>query len=284
MKERFKRYLEREFRAIPPTEAAMEYRQKTLAKMLDRAQELRIKGIVDEELIYDMVIDELGDFRTSLMEFSNKVNKNGQRKRQAVFFISFIVAAFLALVTAYLIVSFAVPGIWGKSWLILVGGIFVGIIIVCLAFVALGITKKRFIVSRVALIVAEVLASVFIYLILEILFKVQYDWLTFLGMVIVLVGSDAFMAMFFKSKSRFFMLAAFMEVFCVMLYVILGIVIPGGTFWHPGWLLCLVGIVGIFVEIIVLIARRTKKSEIIEDKAVEKANTTDEQYYTMWKD
>ena len=38
MKERFKRYLEREFRAIAPTLAAMEYREQMLKKLMDRAQ------------------------------------------------------------------------------------------------------------------------------------------------------------------------------------------------------------------------------------------------------
>ena len=52
MKERFKRYLEREFRAIAPTLAAMEYREQMLKQLMDRAQELRIKGIDDEDLIF----------------------------------------------------------------------------------------------------------------------------------------------------------------------------------------------------------------------------------------
>ena len=51
MKERFKAYLEEQFRQIAPTKAAMEYRKSMLVKMMDRAQELRIKGMQDDELI-----------------------------------------------------------------------------------------------------------------------------------------------------------------------------------------------------------------------------------------
>ena len=46
MKERFKTYLEEQFRQIAPTKAAMEYRISMLTKMTDRAQELKIKGII----------------------------------------------------------------------------------------------------------------------------------------------------------------------------------------------------------------------------------------------
>ena len=126
MKERFKRYLEQQFRAIRPTMAAMEYREKMLRKLMDRAQELRIKGMDDEDLIYDMCIDELGDFGATLAAFDEEEHKVANAKRNAVLGAVCGVGAALALVVVYLIVSFLVPGSWGLTWLILVGGAFAG--------------------------------------------------------------------------------------------------------------------------------------------------------------
>ena len=51
MTERFKKYLEAEFRKISPTKAAMEYRKDTLVKLEELAQDYRIKGMTDDEAI-----------------------------------------------------------------------------------------------------------------------------------------------------------------------------------------------------------------------------------------
>lgn len=85
MKERFKRYLEGEFRAIRPTLAAVEYREKILKQLLDYEQELRIKGNDDDELIYTMCIASLnqdGSFRDKLREFDEKEVKVDNAKRK----------------------------------------------------------------------------------------------------------------------------------------------------------------------------------------------------------
>ena len=72
MIDRFKRFLEREFKAIRPTQAAMEYREDLLTQLLEKEQDLRIKGMTDDELIYEMCIDSLGDVRKNLEEFENR--------------------------------------------------------------------------------------------------------------------------------------------------------------------------------------------------------------------
>jgi len=75
MEERFKSYLEAKFKQIAPTKAAMEYRKSLLIKLMDRAQELHIKGMSDEELIYGTVITELGDFDAELRDYENRTLK-----------------------------------------------------------------------------------------------------------------------------------------------------------------------------------------------------------------
>ena len=82
MTERFKKYLEAEFRKISPTKAAMEYRKDTLVKLEELAQDYRIKGMTDDEAIYNSCISSLGDFEAKLKEFENARRRAFSRYRR----------------------------------------------------------------------------------------------------------------------------------------------------------------------------------------------------------
>ena len=283
MKERFKRYLEREFRAISPTKAAMEYRKDMLRQMLDRSQELQIKGIDDEELIYDMVIDELGDFRQTLVDFDNREIKVKKAKRTALFSVVFSVAFAILLTSAYLITSFALGNAWGQTWLIMVGGIFAGVIAGIIALAVFAVKKKKPYLFRICMAIIEVLVAVFVFLVLQILTTLPMCWITFLVMVLVVLGIDTALSEMSNSIERQFELAIFIEVFCALLYVILGVshLAP----WHPTWLLCLFGALAIVVEILFVVASHNKKKNKSEKKKIkEQYIIEDEDYYTKWDD
>lgn len=284
MKERFKRYLEQQFRAIRPTMAAMEYREKMLRKLMDRAQELRIKGMDDEDLIYDMCIDELGDFGATLAAFDEEEHKVANAKRNAVLGAVCGVGAALALVVVYLIVSFLVPGSWGLTWLILVGGAFAAVIAVAVVLLVKFGKNKKYIPMRLMPVVVIVLLCVYLFLLLQLVAKVDMAWLVFLAMVIMIATFDAVLAFITEFKFRWVELPVAIEIVCVMLYVILGIVL-GSVFWHPGWLLCLGGVVAAIAEAIAIIAtRNSKKDKKEKSRLTDKYNKEDESYYTMWKD
>ena len=284
MKERFKRYLEQQFRAIRPTMAAMEYREKMLRKLMDRAQELRIKGMDDEDLIYDMCIDELGDFGATLAAFDEEEHKVANAKRNAVLGAVCGVGAALALVIVYLIVSFLVPGSWGLTWLILVGGAFAAVIAVAVVLLVKFGKNKKYIPMRLMPVVVIVLLCVYLFLLLQLVAKVDMAWLVFLAMVIMIAAFDAVLAFITEFKFRWVELPVAIEIVCVMLYVILGIVL-GSVFWHPGWLLCLGGVVAAIAETIAIIAtRNSKKDKKEKSRLTDKYIKEDESYYTMWKD
>ena len=284
MKERFKRYLEQQFRANRPTMAAMEYREKMLRKLMDRAQELRIKGMDDEDLIYDMCIDELGDFGATLAAFDEEEHKVANAKRNAVLGAVCGVGAALALVVVYLIVSFLVPGSWGLTWLILVGGAFAAVIAVAVVLLVKFGKNKKYIPMRLMPVVVIVLLCVYLFLLLQLVAKVDMAWLVFLAMVIMIAAFDAVLAFITEFKFRWVELPVAIEIVCVMLYVILGIVL-GSVFWHPGWLLCLGGVVAAIAEAIAIIAtRNSKKDKKEKSRLTDKYNKEDESYYTMWKD
>ena len=284
MKERFKRYLEQQFRAIRPTLAAAEYREKMLKQLMDRAQELRIKGMDDEDLIYDMCIDELGDFGATLAAFDEQEHKVANAKRNALLGAVCGVGAVLALVVIYLIVSFLVPNSWGLTWLILVGGAFAGVIAFSVVLLVKFGKAKKYIAMRLMPPVIIVLLCVYLFLLLQLVAEVEMAWLTFLVMVMMIAVFDGVMAFITDFKFRWIELPIVIEVFCVMLYVIIGIAV-GAAFWHPGWLLCLGGVVAAIAEAIAIIANRNSKKDAKEKVRIkDKYTKEDESYYTSWKD
>lgn len=281
MKEKFKKYLEEQFRSIRPTYAAMQFREETLQNLLDRAQELKIKGIDDEELVYLTCIDELGDFQATLKEFDEREVKTDSVKRKVSLGAVIAVAVAAVLTLTYLIVGFA-ANVWHPTWLIMVGGVFAGII-TAMGFVVPKLVKnKKYIILRAMVAVTEILVSVFVYLVLQLVVGLADSWMTFLAMVALIFGVDTAIAFVTANKFKFIELPIFVEIFFVMLYVILGIV---GVAWHPTWLLCLVGVLFAIGELIAFVAIRNKKNEEKENEKINRKHVKeDESYYTTWKD
>lgn len=276
LENKFKAYLEAQFRQIAPTKSAMEYRKSLLIKLSDRAQELRIKGMNDDELIYNTAIAELGDLQAQLRDYENKTVRAEVTRKMTALGVSVGLAYIVLLVAAYLIVGF-VTKLWHPTWLIITGGLLLGLIgIIVFAIVKLAKKDKLLFVRGLAAL-AEVLLSTTVFLFLQLVGGINGSWMTFLVMVALIATVDTVLAFLSDSKLKWLELPVAIEIVCVMLYVILGLCIR--TFWHPGWLLCLGGFVFAMVQIITVLARRAsqkKKEEVESNTAV------DESYWTKW--
>ena len=281
MKERFKAYLEEQFRTIRPTAAAMKYREQTLVELLERAQDLKIKGIDDEELVYLTCIDELGDFKATLKEFDEKEVEVKATKRKIGVGAVLSLALVLILTITYLVVG-VVTHLWHPTWLIMVGGLFAGAGVGIIACAIKLIKKKKFIPVRFMAMLVEIMASVFVFLVLQLVFHLNGSWMTFLAMVALIMGVDTAIAFITSSKVKWFELPLFVEIFAVMLFVILGIVT---RVWHPMWLLCLAGVVFAVVELVVFVEIRHNRKSREEGKKIKKNHKeVDEEYWTKWND
>lgn len=281
MEERFKEYLESQFRTIPPTVAAMNYRKQTLVEMLDRAQELKIKGISDENLIYNMVIEGLGDFQDKLQKFASQEVKTNVIKRKSLVG-SFVAVSIIALLAITYVLVGVCFGIWHPTWLIMVGGIFAGISVLLVSMAINAVKKNKFVQLRWFVAIVEILFSVFVFLILQLVVNsFSGSWMTFLAMVALLFGVDTAIAFFTNSKIKWIELPIFVEVFFVMVYVILGVLL--GNIWHPGWLMCLIGVVVAIVEGIAFVMKKSAKSNKAEEESAEaEFLKEDESYWTKW--
>ena len=278
MKERFKKYLEEHFRKIAPTQAAMEYRKALLRQLLDREQELRIKGVSDDNLIYDMAISELGDIDQTLEQFEKRQIKSGEVKRK-ISAASICAAAIVALLTIVYLIVGGVAKIWHPAWLIMVGGVFAGVSVLLSYGAVKFAKKKKYVPVRIFVAICEVLLTVFVFFV----FKIEGAWMSFLAMPVVLLGVDTAIAFGTNSKIKWFELPVFVEIFGVMLYVILGLTVNG--VWHPGWLLCLIGVVCALVELIAFVIKKAKAKNKKERAELEDKNEKEDQkYWTEWDD
>ncbi len=281
MTERFKQYLEQEFRAIPPTKAAMDFRKATLIRLEECVQDARIKGMTDEDALYQHAIDSLGDFQATLIQFDKELNERPKRNLRRLAVTGVSIFTVLAIVALYLVTSLLHLIPWRTSWLILVGPIFTAIIGV-LAINGLNIaSRKSYVVPRVFLAISTVLASTFIFLVLLMITELPYVWFTFLVMAILLFLFDNVVAFVTKSKLAIVESQATLVITASLLYVMLGVakVMP----WHPGWLLpALSAIValGSLVTLAVHYANK-KKGPKVKKNAV-KPTEVDDKFYTEW--
>lgn len=281
MKERFKRYLEQAFRKIRPTKAAMEYRLETLTKLEEAAQDYRIKGMTDDEAIYRLCIDSLGDFDAKLQEFDRNLTevpkKNNLKRNIAVGAIG-SVAAIIAL---YLILSLTGAVGWGMSWLILLGAVVAAVVAVDVVLMLKAFKDDKFLVARLFNVGTVILVFVFMYLCIHLSVHPGYDWYIFLCMVPAAGIMDIAIGFVTKSKLTIPEIFVWAMLTSVMLYVMLGV--AGVMAWHPGWLLPALTAIAIVAIVASLLISRSKKAK--KDRQIfldSTQNQVDEEYYTKW--
>ena len=281
MTNKFKAYLENEFRAIPPTKGAMEFRKETLTQLEEFAQDAKIKGMTDEDAIYHLAIDSLGNFQETLAKFNEELHTRSKKnaiKLTSTALVSITVVIVLGL---YLALSLLHVIPWSTSWLIPVGAIFTAIIG---ALVTIGVkvaSRRSFVIPRINLAISIILASTFVFLVLLMLTKVNYHYFTFLAMVMVILLADTSIAFITKSKLAFIESLFTLLVSSALLYVMLGIgkVMP----WHPGWLLpTLTALLDASGIITILVHRSNKKKAPRVKKNAVKPTDVDDKYYTEW--
>lgn len=281
MTERFKRYLEAAFRKIKPTKAAMEYRKETLMKLEELAQDYRIKGMTDDEAIYKLCIDSLGDFDKKLADFDRalvEVPKKNTLKRNIA---TAVVASVAVVVALYLILSITGVVSWGLSWLIFLGAVTLAVIAVDAVLMLKAVKSDKFLVARLFNIGAVVMVFVFLYLVIELTAHPRYCWMTFLAMVIFAMLVDIVIGFITKSKLTIPESFVWLILTSVLLYVMLGVanVMP----WHPGWLLPALTSIAVAATGTGIIINVTKKSKSEMARKFKEAQTqVDEEYYTKW--
>ncbi len=280
MTERFKSYLEQEFRTIPPTKAAMDFRKETLTKLLEYAQDCRIKGMNDENAIFHLAVDSLGDFQATLREFNAELTDRPKRNNRRLIIALTVSAVVAVILGLYLALSVTGVVAWKHSWLILVGAILVSASAGLLLLGYKVAKRKSFIIPAICQAVAIILLSTFFFLIIELLTTLPYAYFTFLVMVILILVLDVTVGFIVKSKFALLEAPIAFLVTAVLTFVMLGI--SKAMPWHPGWLLPALSAIATVVGLIVMLVHRSNKKKNKVKKSEAPPTSVDEKYYTEW--
>lgn len=261
----FLEYIEKSFENMKETESLYKYKQKLIAEMTNRANELVATGLRDDKIIARIIMEEYPDIVGEYKKEQKMKKKSGGFLHKGALATVASVGGVFALVCIFLAVSF-ITGAWSKTWLILVGGIFVGLIAI---FVLLAgkLTKRAgrlTVPARLLCGVSVVLFAVIFFLFLTVVTKTSGSWIIFLLAIPFAMILDVVLTIILNKKTGIFSLLLYLPVIFTLFYVVLGV--AGVLPWHPGWLLILFGILA---DIVIVILRLTRSVSISaeEDEA-----------------
>lgn len=255
-------YIELNFSATKNTDALYKYKSDILSKMHERANELHRRGLSDTKVIYDLILEEYpdpkGDFLTSQKSFSNK-----NKIRSTVFFLlSLGILYILSLTVFYLAYSFITSN-WAKSWLIMVGGVFL-LILSAFFIAAKKAAKKRMYKTARSFMAAFIsILTVFSFLYSQIILQINKSYLIFIVAVALAISADIVLAHITKQKFAIINFLLGFPAVSALSYVALAL--SGFISWHPCWLIIVNAVIVDFVIISVLLLRNSKKYELEEN-------------------
>ncbi|MBQ7117040.1 MAG: hypothetical protein IJN88_02390 [Clostridia bacterium] len=256
----FLEYIDKSFENMKETESLYRYKQKLIAEMTERANELVAAGLKDDKIICAIIMDEYPDLAGKYKAAAGQKKEISRRKRTGSLMALGTFGGIFATVCIYLAVSF-LTGAWSKTWMLLLGGIFAVLVILFISASGRATKKsgKFGITSRFLCVAAVLLIAVYMFLFTTVIVPVQGNWIIFILAVPFAMIFDMLLTFKFNKKTGIFSVLLYLPVIFTLFYVVLGIAkaIP----WHPGWLLILFGILVDFIVVGVRLISGTKVKE-----------------------
>ncbi len=229
-------YIEDTFQGVEDDGTLYRYKRLVLEKMTERANEVTHTGLRDEKVLNDLIISEFPNLKENYRKYYESDRAKKREKALNKFMIFGSVGLILALVVIFLSVSF-LTGAWGKTWVIIVGGILTWVVFLLSVFIRriTGLRRIFHPIARVLLAICIMCGTTVVFLVLLAVMHISKAWVVYpLGVVLIYVA-DAVYSSVTKQKLRIINYLIYIPAAMPMLYVILGAlnIIP----WHPGWLL-----------------------------------------------
>ena len=250
-------YIEESCKNIEDNHISYIFKKKLLDKMTNRANEMSKAGLRDEKVIADLLASEFPDIENQYLEFEKAEKKKARSKFLRTVFALGGVIYFIAIFATYFFVSGA-TGDWGKTWLIIIGGIFSMIIFYVSFLIKRLYHWHRFLhpLARILVAGCVMLASIFVFLFVLMMFDPGMSWIiVILGIMATLIA-DLIFAFTTKQKFRTIFLFAYMPVLATMLYIVLAG--SGLITWLAGWPIIFVGLAVDFIIALTIAASNAK--------------------------
>jgi len=231
----FSDFIDSALSVFEDNETSFNYKMQIKRKMDSRAEELKSRGLYDENVIYDLVTSENPDLPEGYKKYHARIKEI--KKRKQLPYISLIVI--LASVVTFLFVGF-VFNFWHPGWLIIEGAV-TFLIIGLLIFTVTRLNQNKWYpVSRILIGFCVMLFTQFMFLLLRIPFKYEKSYLVFIAAPALLLICDAILGTVTHQKLIVINYLLYVPGVFALIYAILGIlgIIP----WHPGWLIMIAAV------------------------------------------
>ena len=153
--------------------------------MTARANELVESGLSDNNVINELIINEFSDIEKEYYERLKKKKKQAKAKNKGSLAVLGIIGYILILVGAFLGVSFF-TGSWDKTWLIIVVGVLVAVIVaLAVACLAAFAKKKKFAIFALLAAIPAITALIYVVLGLTGLLAWHPGWLLVVASVFI---------------------------------------------------------------------------------------------------
>ncbi len=251
-------YIDNSLAGIKNNDALYHYKGKLLEKMSARADELQMRGLSDEKVILDLIAQEYPNLAEDFQQNKEKQKSGKSVLRKGLNLITGFLLYTFVLTLIFLAFSFHTEA-WALSWLIMVNGIILFVVVFLLKLLRSAAAKHRYKTARTCLISSIMLCSVFVFLIMQILLTINKSYLVFLAGVTLAIICDVILAYLTRQRFAIINLVVTLPFAAALIYVILSLL--GFISWHPYWLIILNAFLADFIIIAFSINKNSKISE-----------------------
>lgn len=234
------------------------FKQKRKAQMRDRETSLRKRGLSDSKVIRDLIISENVDCRHDFIKEQRKALEDRIEKRLFRLKILLSVSYYIFVGILFLLDTFYNHD-FKHSWIIIAGGIVLYADFLLVMPEHLHYRGRRRFSLSTAVSVAVLITAFFLWLIMDIVFKMHNSELIITSTLLVLTIFDSFVPLLAHEKYGIWHTIATPPGIGTWLYLTLGLMHV--IHWQTGWMLI---VAGIAVSIIIFVVHYNRSNRLME--------------------
>lgn len=262
--EKYFEYIEKSLPKGDDEKILYKFKKKTLDEMIERANQLSLRGLKDKNVLSDLVISEYEDIVDSYKSYAKEKAEKQRRKRFVIGNIIGSVVYIFTLLVVFLGISFSTHQ-WSLTWVIMVDGILLWIAYLLTLGVKriVGLKSIFHFIARILLAIEVMVIAVAAFLLCMAVLHIPDSWLIVIAGVMCIFLADGIFASTTKKKLAIISWLCYIPAIAAMLYVIFGAL---AVFeWSVGWLIIPLSLVIDLIIIAVSIRANSKYDEEVVD-------------------
>ncbi|MBR2133195.1 MAG: hypothetical protein IJ851_00615 [Eubacterium sp.] len=262
--DRFYDYIESSLPKSSDDDYLYKFKKSTLEKMTARANELTARGLKDENVLYDLVIDENKDIIKEYQQYYVEKNEAKKRRRFALINVFGSLIYMLMLVVVYLGISFSTRE-WGMTWVIMVDGVLIWLsYILALLINKTAELKKVFHILARLLLAADVMViSVALFIFMIGVLHMPSSWVIIIAGIMLMFVADGIYASVSKQKLAIINWLLYIPAIGTMLFII--VCALHFVSWSTGWLIIPLSLLlDVLIMVVAIVKNNNAEREVID--------------------